>query len=374
MRLKLFTIITTILFVAFGTMAVYANENASAATQGGVIELSWSMEEISQILEDFLPAFEDFYAYDLLADLERSSLSLQDFAGYLHNYLIVHLLSGSLDQQAFYLENEEWLVKFVDGIVFEMSQSPVSDWGNVSLKGLLLNDIYFQALGLNLFLGFFMHEDVVAIANSLEIPAYFDFLMRDDSLEILLPFGAATRAYLAGGEAGALQNMIGENNMEELADLRGALRIGFLANQLVELMVPDVDALIYEYEGFFVIPAANVQIPIQIGRTDLERSFSRAFNESIAILVASEITNADLRILFNNTGDLDFVMVLHSYDARGQWHVFAEELVAAGQSEVFRFAPDADLSQLLRIAVFSPYGEEFFGQFSIMKTMFPAAQ
>jgi len=91
-------------------------------------------------------------------------------------------------------------------------------------------------------------------------------------------------------------------------------------------------------------------------------------------LVASEIINADLRILFNNTGNLDFYMVLHSYDARGQWHVFASELVEAGQSEVFRFEPDRDLSQLLRIAVFSPYGEEFFGQFSIMKTMFPAAQ
>ncbi|MCL2376896.1 MAG: hypothetical protein FWC76_05800 [Defluviitaleaceae bacterium] len=371
MRFKFIAIAATMLFVALGAMSVYANESTNqAAAVPAVVELSWSMEEISQILTDLLPAFEDFYAYDLVADLERSNLSLRDFAGYLHNYLIAHFLSGTLSDQAFYSQGDNWLLYFVDGVVFEMSQSPVSEWGNISLKGLLLNDIYFQALGTNLFFGFFMHDDMILLANTLEIPAYFDFLIGEDSLEVLLPFGAAARAYLANGNGDALENIVGEENMAQLGDLAGNARVNFLAGLLVELMVPDIEAVIYEYQDFVVIPAANVQVPIQISQTDLERAFSRSFNGDIAILVASEITGANLNIFLDNTGDLDFVMVLHSYDARGEWQVFASEFVAAGESQTFRFAPDRDLRQLLRISILSPDGEEFSGLFSITKTMF----
>lgn len=363
MKIKLFAFVLVLMLFIFSTVAVSANVYADDTVIPPVAE-------IEEILKGLLPVFEDFYGYNLITDLNHAGLNLTDFSWQLRNYLNFLYEADVLDQLGFDTHDDYWIIYFLDGIVMEMSESAASAWGNVSLKGLVLNNIYVNALGPDFLNGFFSHRSIAYLAQNLEIAAYFDFLMRDESIAAVLPFGAAAKAYFEHGDTAGLIALIGRENVAALGPMYVGMRVNFLAGLLMDRMAPVLDDIIAEYENFIVIPSPNLVVPVKISRETIERTRNLTFIDDTAFVVTSGIDNDEFDIYFSNTGHDDFFVVLQAYDDEGCWHIFMSALVPAGELHANLFPVDADLGDFFRITVYSPSlgldGKKISGEF-VMK-------
>jgi len=349
--------ISFILFVFATSADVYANTN-EVQVPGGY--------QIHQQLTDMLPDFIDFYGYDLVADLNRAGFTLAEFAWQLHRYLGFLYDAGILNQQDFDTYRENWLFYFVDGIVMVMSESDASAWGNVSLKGLVLNNIYVDALGLSFLGGFFSHDYVTYLVQNLEIAAYFDFLMRESSLEVVIPFGAAARAFLEYGETDELAAIIGLENVGGMGQMTDAdVRINFLAGLLMDRIAPILSDVIDYYADFIIIPSPGMMVTVEMFNDSEEQIRELWFFADTAFLVTAQAGEAGLDIALSNTGGADFFMVLQTYDAYGNWHIFASDLVPAGELHTHLFPPHPDLDDSFKITVFGVDEEAISGDLII---------
>jgi len=358
MKFRLFAIIISLMLLVFGAVTISANY----ANDDTVVP---PVAEIELLLTGLLPVFEDFYGYDLVTDLARSGFSLTNFARQLHNYLSFLYDADILDEQDFSTYSNYWLFYFLDGIVMEMSESDVSHWGNVSLKGLVLNNIYVDALGLDFLGWFFSHNSIAYLAENLEIAAYFDFLIRDSSIAAILPFGAAVRGFLENDESDGLIAVIGMENFAALGQMNPDTRMNFFAGLLIDRMAPNLDVVIEEYENFIVIPSPGVVVSVNVSRDALGRSRELAFFNDTAFEINTDIGDANIDISFYNTGNNDFFMTLQTYDYDGYWHIFVSDLVPAGDLHSHLFPPHANLGDIIRITVYSLDGEAVSGEFVI---------
>jgi len=390
MKLRLISAIAVMVCVMLvsGVMTVFADngyieiESITAEitleeTQPILLDLAWSKGEILSILIEFLPAFQYHYDYDLLADLDEVGLPLEVFAHMMHNYLNFMFLSGRLSGGDFDAHDNNWLFYYVDGVVWEMSQSPAVSWGNLSLMGLFINNVYFETLGPILFNRLFEHNHLIFIANAFSVYDYFNFLIHEDTLDVLLPFGEAATSFLSFGETYLLYNILGGENMAALGVLDDVQRIDFLAIALAELMIPDFDELLYDNMGLSRNPriAANGRLYVSMGQhiseNDLDQRFVAEFLGNTAIVITSDLRDAKLNLFFKNTGEVDFWMMLETFDADGNWHIFAELVVPAGQSLTRQILPHYDLDSVFRIVVYNLHGHEFSGDFAMRKTDTP---
>jgi len=358
MKIRIITAFAALMLLVFGatTINVYAD-----APQVQVPPAT----EIQRVLTDMLPVFENLYGYDLVTDLNRAGLDLTDFARHLHNYLVFLYDAEILDLQALGIDRPNWVYYFVDGIVMEMSESPSSAWGNVSLKGLVLNNIYVNVLGLEFLAGFFAHDSITFLAENLHVAAYFDFLMSDASIGAILPFGAAAREHFEYGESEGLSAIIGIENVAALGQMHEAWHMGFLAGLLIDRMAGDLQDIIDEYAGFVVIPSTGMVMPISISEDSSERWRIVEFSRDITLEVATDINNEYLDIFINNTSYADLFMTLQTYDAYGEWHIYIIEFVPAGLSVTQILPPDVDLDNFFRITIFSANGGVISGEIEI---------
>jgi hypothetical protein len=362
MKLRLFAVVLAFILLIFGTTTFSAHTYQST----GSTEIP-SGAAIHELLTEMLPAFKDFYGYDLVVDLNRAGLTLPAFATKLHNYLIFLYEAGILHERDFETYGDDWLFNFLDGIVIEMSESSASAWGNVSLKGLVLNDIYVRALGLNFLGGFFSHRYIEHLVENLCIAAYFDFLMRDASIEAVLPFGAAVRAFFERGETYGLIAVIGQGNVTALARMEPAVRIDFLAGLLVDRMAANLYDVIAYYQDFIVIPSPGVMVPVAISG-DLSEQWRRlTFYEDIVFEVTTDIGDAYLGIFIYNTGNEDFIITMQTYDAEGSWYIISNILMPAGDSMTETLQPHEDLGDFIRITIYSQDGGAISGELEIEK-------
>ena len=359
MKFRLFAAIAALMLFVFG----FSSANVYANTDNGV-QIP-PAEEIQQMLTDMLPAFEDFYGYDLVTDLNRAGLNLADFALHLYNYLIFLYEADILTEQDFSTYGPDWLFYFVDGIVMLMSESPATAWGNLSLKGLVLNNIYVNALGLDFLGAFFSHHSIVFLAENLDIAAYFDFLMRDSSIAAVIPFGAATRAYLAYGETDGLDAIIGMENVAAIGQMGRDMRLDFLAGLLMDRMAANLDEVIEEYAGFIVIPSPDMVVSVNVSQSYEERLHLLAFPQDIAFEITTDLGDIPLDIFINNTGDADLIITLQTYDAEGNWHIFLSDFVPAGLSMMQVLHSHEDLASFFRLTIYSADGETISGEFEI---------
>ncbi|MCL2573292.1 MAG: hypothetical protein FWE34_01915 [Defluviitaleaceae bacterium] len=327
-----------------------------------------SSTEIQHMLTDMLPSFEDFYGYCLMTELNRTNLTLADFSSMLHNYLMFLYDINLLDEQEFDITDENWLFYFLDGIVIEMSESDMTAWGNVSLKGLVLNDIYANALGLNLLSEFFSHYAMMRLGSELEIAAYFDFLMRDSSIAAVLPFGAAARVLLENGETELMTEIIGYEDVSALANMGNVERLNFLAGHLIDRIAPNIDDIIAEYADFLVIPSPNIAVSIHIGQDNMEERFGFTLFSETTFSATLNADDANINIFLSNTSTADFYKTIQTYNAAGEWHIFANELVPAGQSFTRQLRFFEDFGDILVITVFSASDAEVSGEFAIRAT------
>jgi len=358
MKIRIFAAIMTLMLIVSGAVST----NVYAETAGAQMP---PVEEIQELLTDLLPAFLDFYGYDLVADLNRAGLTLEDFSMHLHNYLNFLVDADILGQQEFATYGANWLFYFVDGIVMQMSEADASHWGNVSLKGLVLNNIYVSALGLDFLGGFFSHRYISQLADNLEIAAYFDFLMRDASIAAVIPFGAAARAYFEDGETEALAAVIGFENAASLGPMAHHVRVDFLAGLLIDRMAADLDYVIYSYADFIVIPSPDLVVPVSISGEAGQQYRDLTFFRDTAFEVNTDIGNAPVDIFVNNAGEFDLVMTLQTYDTDGGWHIFTSEFVSAGEYVFLTMPAHEDLDSFFKVTIYSRFGEIIAGEFAI---------
>ena len=359
MKIRMFTVVAVlslILFIGTSSANLYANAPVLIPTAA----------EIEQVLTDMLPVFEDFYNYNLMTDLNRAGLTLTDFSAKLRNNLIFLQEFGMLADLGFDLQSDYWIFYFVDGIVKGLSISEFSEWGNVSLKGLILNDIYVQALGPQLLDGFFRHHTIMHLAQNLESAAYFDFLMRETSVSAVLSFGAAARAYFEQGDAGPLTGIIGAENMAAFGEMGNMMAMDFLAGLLIEEIVPNRDALIAQYAHFVIIPSPDMVVPVQL---NLEERFGATFDAATAFDVTSNAAGYNLNVFFNNTGFTDFYVALQTYDFNGNWHIFTNVRVPAGENFLRQLRPDDGFGNAFRITVYGSGGGAVSGDIGLRKTV-----
>ncbi|MDR2183624.1 MAG: hypothetical protein LBE55_05570 [Clostridiales bacterium] len=361
MKTRLFTVVAAFMVLVLGMFVT--NENVYANTDAE-IEIP-SAAEIQQLLTDMLPDFIETYGYDLLADLNRAGLSLGEFAGHLHNYLAFLYEADILDQQEFSVYGENWLFYFVDGIVRMMSESDASVWGNVSLKGLVLNNIYVEALPPALLVGFFTHNGIAYLAENLEIAAYFDFLMRESTLDVVLPFGAAARALFEYSEVEEIIGLIGLENLAAMGQMEAAVRINFLAGLLLDRIAPNLDYVIYYYQDFIIIPSPDLVVPVNISRDASQQAHELRFFADTAFVVNTDIGDANLDIFIYNSGAYDFFMTMQTYNADGAWHIFLIDFVPAGERHMHLLPHHADLGAFFRVTVYGVDGGIISGAFGI---------
>jgi len=364
MKFRIFAAIVAsmLLLLGFSATNVYANENENQYGYENEERIP-SAAQIQQTLTNMLPDFENVYGYDLVTDLNRSGFSLYDFSSQLHNYLNFLYEAGIFDHMEFSTYGPNWLFHFLDGIVMEMSIAPSTMWGNVSLKGLVLNNIYIQALGLDLLMAFFSHHSIAFLAENLDVAAYFDFLMRDSSIAAVIPFGASARAYLTYGEDSGLAAVIGVENVAALGAMGHDMRLDFLAGLLMDRMATDLDAVVEEYANFIVIPAPAAIVPVNISRDEYVHVLT--FDQDTAFEINADIGDETLLLAVNNTGDNDIFVAVQTYDVYGNWHIFFSDTVPAGLGIAQVMVPDVDLGNFIRVIVFSVYGRMISGGLDI---------
>ena len=362
MKSRLFTVVATLLVMVFGVSAVGLDLHASEP-QAQIPPAT----EIQQTLTGLLPIFESFYGYDLPEDLNRAGLTLSDFSTQLYNYLNFLYQTDLLQFQEFDTYGDNWVFYFLDGIVMQMSQSPATHWGNVSLKGLVLNNIYVDALGLDFLDGFFGHDYIEFLVQNLETAAYFDFLMRDASIAAVLSFGAAARAYFERGETDGLAAIIGAENVTGLGPMTHAMRLDFLAGLLIDRMTAaNLDDVIEYYADFLIIPSPVMVVPVSISHDADEQRRELHFFRDMAFDVTTDIdSDSDLYLFFENTGDADFIMTLQTYDAYGEWYILTSYTFAPGDYTFMILHQHPDLADFFRITVYSADGGIINGDFII---------